>query len=642
MADFQSGVNPVQERDMPMLTNPVNTSAANTISALGNILGTVGAGAAQAYSQGQQIKQVKQNAGFMDTYAQNLLRVSDLEQQGVMKPGQALRHYRLLTAQMISNHPLLQEDIFKTYGNIVEKAGLGQNVAKDYQQQQDNANALKQSALLDAQKAGWGSPNDSPEQQEVMAEKHQQFLFAQSQLEAANALLDHKTKENNLISSGLQIRSQRASLANQSVTLKRNQIGLAHDQAKQQFLVGAQNLSDAYFGKWQQDTSVILKQVQSGQLKPEDGVKMIQQQQAAIHQQTGALALGYDSEGSLAALTKPIDMLADATIAQINGDVGTKVTSNTLANIENTKSIQLLTSDPKFLTLTATSKMIPAGSGALQQNLGDAAIRILKNNHVIPLDPSDNPNNFGTGAVKPGDPTNNDDPDHNKGIDQYFSIIKGAISNIRSGNNDPGLAGEVSGNIVNVLRGVGVYSKTMASPAELNSAVKFFADPQVGSYMKNHPDIIKGDAAAMAKVAYEQDYQRAVLPLVQEEFLNSNVDVGDFKNIAAGNPALEGRFGVLPTPNARPSTGYIHPEFNGTGIVFVANDPSKGDTQREAQRLNREVSPVVNNLIRANAHFAGTLDYKASYENIMAQIQANTEANTSKINSAADVITGSE
>jgi len=625
MANFQSGVQPVEENQMPMLTDPVNKSEANNISALGNILGTVGSSVAQGYAQGQQLKQIKQNANFMEGYSQNLLRISDLEQQGVLKPDQALRRYRLVTAQMIANHPLLQDEIFKTYGNIVEKAGLGQNVVKDYQQQQDNANALRQQSLMDAQKAGWGSPNDPPEVQQQMAEKHQQFLFAQSQMEAANSLLEHKIKENNLVSSGLQIQNERGALANQSITLQRNRIGLAQEQAKQQFLAGAKNLSDAYFGKWQQDTSNILKQVQSGQLKPEDAVKAVQQQQAAIHQQTGALAAAYDSQGTLEALTKPIDMLAQATIDQITGKTSNQVTENTIANIQGTKAIQLLNSDPQFLTLTSVSKMIPAGSGALQQNLGDAAVRLLKQNKAIPLDPGDNPASYGLSGPKPGDPTYNDDPDHNKGVDQYFGIIKGAISNIKAGNRDPALQSEVTGNIQNVLRGVGVYSKTMATPSELNSAVKFFADPQVGSYMKDHPEIIKGDAAIMAKVAYEQDYQRAVLPLIQEEFLNSKVKVGE----KVDNDSLTAmRFGPQMVPDERPTTGWIRPEFNGTGVTFVPTDPSKGDVQREAQRLNREVAPVINNLIRANAHFAGTLDYKTSYENFMAQLQPKLDQDT--------------
>jgi len=635
MANFQSGVQPVEENPLPMLTNPVDNSKANDISTFGNVLGVVGSTLAQAFTQGQQIKQAKADANVLGGYSQNLLRVADLEQQGVLKPDQALRRYRLLTAQMIANHPMLQDEIYKTYGNIVEKAGLGLNVAKDYQQQQDNANQLKMQALMDAQKAGWGSPNDPPEVQQQMAEKHQQFLFAQSQMEAANALLEHKIKENNLVSSGLQITAERQTIANQSISLKRNQIGLAQDQAKQQFLAGAKNLSDAYFSKWQQDTANIVKQVQAGQLKPEDAIKAIQQQQAAIHQQTGALAAAYDSQGSLEALTKPIDMLAQATIDQISGKTGSQVTENTVNNILGLKNIQLLSSDPKFLALTAVSKMIPAGAGALQQGIGDAAVRLLKQNRAIPLDPGDNPANFGLDGRKPGDITHNDDPDHNKGVEQYFSITRGAISNIRAGNNDPDLHNEVLGNIHYILRGIGVYSKTMASPSELNSAVKFFADPQVGSYMKDHPEIIKGDAAVMAKVAYEQDYQRAVLPLIQEEFLNSKVRVGE-KVDSDSLTAM--RFGPQMVPDERPTSGWIHPEFNGTGITFVPNDPSKGDVQREAQRLNREVAPVINNLIRANAHFAGTLDYKTSYENFMAQLQPNLEQDAAPVKAPEDVL----
>src|ERR1700749_282561 len=206
MADFQSGVNPVQTQSAPLIATPVDASAANAIKTAGNFTSVVGTTLAQGAAQGKLIEQKTNEANFMSNYSQDLLRVADLEQQGVLKPDQALRQYRLRTARMIANHPLMQEDIFKTYGSIVEKAGLGLNVAKDYQQEQDNANNLRMQALTEA---------------------HQRFLFNQSQIDASNKLLEHKTKENQLVSSGLQIQNERASIANQSITMQRNRIGLA-------------------------------------------------------------------------------------------------------------------------------------------------------------------------------------------------------------------------------------------------------------------------------------------------------------------------------------------------------------------------------------------------------------------------------
>jgi len=630
MADFQSGVNEVPLQRATVAPNPVDTGAANAISTAGNFLGAVGGTVAQAYGQGQQLQVAKQNAGFIQGYADDLLRVADLEQQGVLKPDQALRQYRLRTSRMLANHPLQQEEIFKTYGNIIDKAGLGQNVVKDYQQGQDNANTLKMASLQRAQAAGWGSPNDTPEVQQNLAEKHQQFLFAQSQMEAANALLEHKVKENQLVSSGLSIQNERAQLANQSITMQRNRIGLAQDQAKQQFLQGAQTLSDAYFGKWQQDTARIAAQV--GQQVPdgkggtttytgEMASRDIDSQLAAIHQQTGALAAGYDSTGSLEALTKPLDMLAQATKDQVTGKTKSEVTANTISNIIGTKNMQLLTSDPKFLTLTATSKMIPAGAGALQQSLGNAAIDLLKRNKVIPGDESAVP-------TKPGDITHNDDPDHNKGVDQYFKIVKTSLSNMNAGIKDPDLKTEIDGNISNILKGVGLYGPTAASPTELNSAIKFFADPQIGGYLSKNPDLINGDSAVQAKIAYERDYKEQVLPLIQQEFQNANVYVGpeadinpfgsDRSTIKTGNPKYQA-----------PTNEVVRTMFNGTGVSFVANPTNDADrarnAAREAQRLNREVAPVMNNLIKASAHFGGNVDYKSSYEALMSQLTPPVE-----------------
>lgn len=623
MASFTPGISDVPDQRMAVNPTPANTITASEIGTAGNILGAVGGTLATGYVQGQQLEKVQQNAGHLAGYAQDLLRISDLEQQGALKPDTALRQYRLRTAQMIANHPLQQDEIFKTYGNIVEKAGLGQNVVKDYQQQQDNANQLKMSALQDAQKAGWGSPNDPPEQQEVLAEKHQQFLYAQSQLNAANALLEHKAKENQLVSSGLQIQQERGAIANQSITLKRNQLGLAQDQAKQQFLSGAKNLSDAYFGKWQNDTGSILKDVQAGTLTKEDAVKRVNDQLAAIHSQVGGLALGYDSQGSLEALTKPLDMQAAATIDQITGKSSSEITANTQANILGMKNIQLLSNDPDFLTLTATSKMLPAAAGSLQQAIGDSAINLLKRNKALPLSPGDNPSDFGI-KPKPGDITHNDDPKHNAGVDQYFTVVKSALSNMNAGIKDPDLKSEIDGNISNILAGVGTYSKTMSSPKELNSAVKFLADPQIGNYLKSNPDLIKGDTAVQATEAYKQDYERAVLPLIQAEFLNAKVHIDQGVD---ANP-FGGTTGVINASanpnNVKPSTDVVRIMYNGTGASFVANPTNDSkvaySADAEAKRLNREVAPIMNNLIRANAHLSGSTDYKKSYDNFIEQL----------------------
>src|SRR6201986_1034504 len=394
--------------------------------------------------------------------------------------------------------------------------------------------------------------------------------------------------------------------------MERNRIGLAQDQAKQQFLNGAKNLSDAYFDKWQYDTGNILKQVQGGTLKQEDAVRMVNEQLASIHSQTGALAIAYDSQGSLDALTKPLDMLAQNTIDQITGKIKADSINNNVNNIVGLKNIQLLSNDPAFLTLTSASKLIPAGAGALQQQLGDAAVNLLKRNNAIPGSPQ---------STKPGDITHNDDPAHNDGVNQYFKVVKGAMSNLNAGINDPDLKSEIDGNITKILAGVGTYSKTMSSPKELNGAVEFFADPQVGKYLTSNPELVSGDAAVQAKVAYDQDYQRAVLPLVQEEFLNANVhvDVGEEFNPFGGESRVI-RAGANPE-NSKLSATLIAPQFNGVGVTFIPIDRSNASAAREAQRLNREVSPIVTNLIKAGAHLEGNTDYKAQYERLMTQIQ---------------------
>ena len=641
MADFDSGVQPVNQQPMTRSPDPIDTTTASAINSAGNILGVVGSTLAQGAAVAQVSGLQKQQASFMENYSQDLLRISDLEQQGVMKPDQALRQYRLRTASMLANHPMMQDEIYKTYGNVVDKAGLGKNVVDDFNTQKDNANQLQMQSLKAAQAAGWGSPNDPAASQQLMAEKHQQFLFAQSQMEAANAVLAHKQKEIELTNAQLQTTSTRQSIANMSITMKRNQLGLANDQAQYQFKAGAQTLSDAYFAKFNQDISNIQKQVGTQVQDPSTGkqvtytAQMAQQdidhQLAAIHSQAGGLATAYDSQGTLEALLHPMDMLASTAKDNISGKLDKTTLDNQLSNIQAVKSQQMLSSDDNLLTLATVSKLFPSTASSLQEGLGSATVNLLRKNGLMPGDTQNSPR-----STKPGDVTTNGDPDHDKGVGQYFDMVKNGISNIRTGVADTSVKADVDTHLTSILKSIGTYSQTMASPTELNKAVQFFADPQIGKYLRDNPAIIQDQNAGLAHNAYIKDYQQVVLPLVQDEFQNANVRVGNTYDTSS--PAAL-RVGGIIREDQRPSANFIHTEFNGTNVAFVANDPTIGDTNREAQRLNREVAPVLSNLVRANAHFAGSTDYKSSYQNLMNQLQIKSQTDTKPIMSTEQAIT---
>src|SRR5574337_140734 len=516
MADFTSNVAPVNIPQSPNIVVPADTSTANAIQSGGNILGAIGQSLAQGYAGAQLEKQNKESGRINNQLAQNLLRVADLEQSGFMKPDVAARQYRITMARALANNyanPALTKQLLETYQTIVKTPGLGENIAKDFQQEKDNQNDLSQQALKSAQAAGFGSPDMTPDMQQFWAEKHQQFLFGQTQMNAANAILEHKIKENNLVSSGLAITSARQGIAAGNVNLQRARIGLATDQAKFQYIAGVKNLSDAWFPQFSSNLEQITADVQSGKTpNKEDAIRDVQTRLAALRQRASGMALAGDQPGMIDGFMKPYEMLAQRTIDQISGKTLNTVATNDVDNITLLQQHLLTTQNPDFARLAAVSKMIPAGAGALQTTIGNATIDMLKKGGQIP-------NSDGTYSTSPPNVTSDGTKEGNKAVSDYYKLLKRAMLT-SSQSNDPDLSNEVDNYVANTLRGIGVYGGTAQNPANLSETVRFVGSPEFAKYVKDHPDSVTGANAQKAKEVYKQEYEQKVLPLIQDQFTN--------------------------------------------------------------------------------------------------------------------------
>lgn len=623
MADFNSGIQPDQQRPMYQQPTPVDTTTASAISSAGSILGTVGGTLVQGAALAQQAEATKQQNSFLMNYSQDLLRISDLEQQGVLKPDQALRQYRTRTASMLANHPNFQDEIYKTYGNVVEKAGLGKNVVDDFEQQKKDASALKNAQVLAASQDGFIQPGMTPEQQDAMVDKHQQFLFGNTQMEQANKILANEKAKVELTNAKLGTIQAQQSIATGAINQQRAKIQLAQDKAKYQFTAGAQQTMDGFFSRFQNDMAQLKSQVGTQVQDPNKpkGVTMMYTQAMAvqdidnklanIQQQVSTSAAASGNQDAINALTHPLSMLADATKNVINGNTDKVINDNNVSNALAVAQHQQLTSDPEALTLVATSKLFPQTASSLQEAMGKKFTDLMKRNGLMKADGSANDG-------KPSDPTTNGDPEHDRGNKQYWTTLKDGISKASSGALPKDAQLDLNNHITKSLEGMGIYGPTAASAKELNNVVGFFSDKQVGKYLIKNPDIISGPAAGQAREAFKRDYQQVVLPLLQQEFLNGRVAVDNRSTVS-------GKGIRVSDPTMGESPQFIHPEFNGSGVTFVANDPTKGETNREAQRLNREVAPVMNTLIAAGAHFDGNQDYRTSYEKLMSTLDIKNQ-----------------
>lgn len=622
MANFSSGVDPVNPNPVNVPVPQASNADADAIRSVANIGGAVGASLVNGYQTAQVTAVTKRQNQYMSDFIQNHLRIAQLEQQGDIKPAYAAGQYRLLLARAVANHPEMSQDFLKAQQKIIDDP-VGGNVMKDFQQEKDNQNDLHQAALKAAQTAGWGSPDMTAEQQDLWSQKYQQFLFAQSQINASNAVMQHKKLENEVVSSGLAITAAKQNIVSNNLTIQRQKMENAQALAEQQFTAAIKGMSDAYFPKFTNDLNNLTANVQAGKMRKEDAISAAQKQLASIQQQVSALAMAHKDPAYIESFMAPYKMLAQNAIDQISGKTLNTVATNEVANIQALHESQLLTSDPEVAKLAAVSNVFKTGLGPLAQQIQQVAGNIL----VKAM--GNTPENGGDPSVAPPNVVGDGTVQTSQGIKQALDITKRAMAAEPTANNSQ-LTDEVKNHVDQIFRGFTAYGPTATSPTQLNEAVKYFASPEFGAYVKAHPDAVVGENARKAEDVYRRAYKEQVLPLIQREFIDSDVGaatVVGYKPAPNDGSPLNAEMGSS-GPVVEQNAHLFQPVFNGTNVSFrlrVVDDSGKPISmthpewannpmvQSKLNYLNKQVAPVMNTLIRAEAHLAGGSQYKQAY-----------------------------
>lgn len=623
MADFNPGVQPVEAQPMRPIVVGADTSTANAIQSGGNILGVIGSTIANGIQGAAVAAQNKESGRRLNELQQNLLRVSDLEQSGDMKPEVAARQYRITMARALANNygnPALTKQMMDTYKDIVATPGLGQNIAKDFQQEKDNANDLHMQALKTAQAAGWGSPNMSSAEQDLWSEKHQQFLYAQGQIEAANKVLDHKIKENNLVTSGLAITQARQGIVSNGLTIQSKRLQLARDVAQNQLIGGVQNLSDSYFPKWNADLANLEQKVRSGKMTAEEAMKAAQQQHANIQKQVSNISLAHSDPGVISPFMKPFDMTYQNFVDNISGKNVSGVAANQLSAATNLQALQLTTHNPDLLKISGLSKILPAGMGPMLTTIANATTKAMVDSGFGQSGGAQN-----SQQATPVNPLSNGTPESKSGMSTYYDIIKRAQGLFTSNPSNKELGDELDGVVKNVLHGVGVYGSTAQSPANMTEVVKYLASPEFGQYVKQHPEAVSGDNAEQARQVYSQFYQAEVLPRIQNEFINQGM-LSKSSTQTGTTTVITPRGVPIPKTVMTENSKLYHATWNGVGVSFVANDPKEMSNPyavNKLRELNTQVAPVMTTLIHAQTNLAGSNDYRSAFNAMLDEISTN-------------------
>lgn len=527
----------------------------------------------QLQARAQQ-RQAEEKAGVVEQFSQQQLELAEAVDTGALSSQEARMRMRANFSAALSNNPMLMDDITAAQKAIIGTSGLGKVAEEGTEAEQRQFRIINE-----ASSAGWVTADMGAAQAEQRAMEWQRFNQAQDDLAQRQAQLTFRRGQ-----VGLQRDAQ--SLQTGAINQERARLGLQNDRDERQSRLDLGVMADAYYPKFRDDMTAIQQRVERGELSPQEGVQELNAAMADINQVVGATGAAAGSS-YITNMTAGFADVRNMTERVIMGELDKEVYENQLD--KNLAKLQLnLTGDPDTAAVVATSRLF---QGALTDTLLAPDISRAIEGSIDRLTNE---------AKKPPDPTSEDAP-------ITLRVLRENMDEDRpqSQISDEEHHRQTNLGVNRFLQGMEAYSSAVASPRELNEAVNFIASDSFREYVQQGNVTLDSNAAQGAKQVFQQQYEQEVVPLVQEAWRDAQVDTGALRS--------SGVLGTTGTQQA--AADLIQPVFAGTGMSFrSASDNTR--VQAKVRDLNRQVSPVINRLVRVGAH----LERHENYEQIFRQL----------------------
>lgn len=374
------------------------------------------------------------------------------------------------------------------------------------------------------------------------------------------------------------------------VSYNTSKIGLENKKTTREQRTALGKMNDAYTRKFRTDIDKIVNDVDLGNMSAEDATFLLDQQWNTIQ----SLINNQGSEAGtefISSITAPMRSIYDLSRKRVTGEISAAVFQNA-NNINVAKAKLTITNNPKHAQTIALSSMLPNADLLLSKEIGDIVLDQLAKN----TDPT---------SGKVADTT---DPESSEETNDYFKIIKQNVKKLNDGSAlDPeATETDVMNNLSSVIRGISDYAGSVEKPEDYNNVVAFLASPEVGKLIKKQGGI-QADMLEDAKAIFQSEYKDEVVQTLMREFESGSISGPSFQ-------ALGGGAGEEVSFSAN-----VLPVFSGAGVTFVSKVPTgkqagTGNAVRaRVKSLNKIVAPVLNRLIRLDAHLNGGTDYAKVY-----------------------------
>lgn len=491
--------------------------------------------------------------------ASQIASLNQAKDQGSMSDSEYSARSRSLYNQAIAANPQYASEI-----QGLNTAFQDTTAAGDVKKANDEALAVQQRGLDEAQKQGFIIPASATPEQKAMI-----LQASGDQIRMKNALAAQDTADAHARAEGTY-----------------NQ-GIADRKAKADSFNLITSVAGNQYSSLQGELSGLMKDVDAGKITAQDAQAKWQARVGGINQTLGAIA-GVNE--SLANAYKPgfNEWLA---LGVKNLDPKTRSENYTaeLNNMMSKREILALSSDPMILTLAATSRLFPRDPVLGLSSAAAVGPMLLKLGST--------PTNGATAA--PGAPQvigSENEADAFKGL-------RGALGDLNTGKigvKDLPKANEEAANTNNnILAQTNKLLDNGGQPASTyKNVADYFASPEYGKY------VTQGHVDPAAQQAAKKSLQIGYFPAVTKA-------IGD---------KLDGTLTQgTDTQPARKITDAITVSFNGTGVVFGVNPALKlsPDEQQQAQGVIKGLQPAVaglNTMNHIGAHLEGGTDYSKDWE----------------------------
>lgn len=601
---------------MGAMNVPVATpspKAAAVIGAVGGLFGGIGSAVTTAIQNdtAQKVKNAK-NLSLEETQ-QQVLAIEQGHSQGKFSQDEALRKLRVIQSQAIANNPSLREDVNKLFSDTLNSGPLSQGVRDGTQSEQDD-HALLIKGYQAAETDGFIIAGMSDAEKRAGYLAHQQVMQASARLKA----LKDKAEFENTLQSGINARLTQRSieLGNQGKVISNQtaRINLAKAQHEQEVIGAAKQMYDGVLTRTKSEIDYIIKQRDSGQLTPEASGLALKEIQARLH---AGIDPASASGGAASSIVTTIGKLIDDRISTAHDYVTGKTSLEAMQTDTNRQDLiskqAMLQDNPTLARSVTLLHLVGTATPELSRAISAQAVHMAMANDPNDANgaPKANPtatpaNLVGTGGASLQD------------AKQYLDMASVMLRKVNSKTSaNPEDEKYIETHVRNIVGGIGVFGQTANNPTRLDNVVSFLAGDEFGTFSSKHPAIYTAPEAASARTTIERYYTAKVIPLIQSEFLKDNLTVG-YENNTSTLGAAKGAL----SPDVRGTAGVITVGYDKNNVRFTPNPQFRNNEAvvKRADQLNKEVGPVINKLVKAQANLDGSLDYSSYFPKVIDDI----------------------